>query len=249
VTPPGRSWQMIRPGSEKMTGSLTANASGKVASLAVRLPSARHDESRQSLGRRTAPTGARRDGDPDRDYLLHAGDGLPHDHGRQGRPDPWSQACSAISALCQPVSSALTRRTFSSHVPSATRPSYHNQPGKSGQHHRRFRRCRVSAALWPAIVVSLGPHQLVRTACLQARPGCQMWSLTWHGTLQVSTRAWPCLSSLVSVVGVMPWTARFWKRKHPSFQQTRGLTSAWVPRWVAEDLGRCRDGGGRYGQP
>jgi hypothetical protein len=53
-----------------------------------------------------------------------------------------------------------------------------------------------------------------------------------------------CLSSLVSVVGVTPRTARFWKRKHPSFQQPRGLTSAWVPRWVAEDLGRCRDGGG-----
>jgi hypothetical protein len=55
LTPPGRSWQMIRPGSDPMTSSLTANASGKGASLAVRQPSARHDESRQSVGRRTAP--------------------------------------------------------------------------------------------------------------------------------------------------------------------------------------------------
>jgi hypothetical protein len=46
MTPPGRSWQMIRPGSDQMTSSLTANASGKGGSLAVRQPSARHDESR-----------------------------------------------------------------------------------------------------------------------------------------------------------------------------------------------------------
>jgi hypothetical protein len=38
VTPPGRSWQMIRPGSDQMTSSLTANASGKGGSLAVRRP-------------------------------------------------------------------------------------------------------------------------------------------------------------------------------------------------------------------
>jgi hypothetical protein len=43
---------MIRPGSDQMTSSLTANASGKGGSLAVRQPSARHDENRQSLGRR-----------------------------------------------------------------------------------------------------------------------------------------------------------------------------------------------------
>jgi hypothetical protein len=48
VTPPGRSWQMIRPGSDQMTSSLTANASGK-GSLAVRQPSACHDVSRQGL--------------------------------------------------------------------------------------------------------------------------------------------------------------------------------------------------------
>jgi hypothetical protein len=34
VTPPGRLWQMIRPGSDQMTSSLTANASGKGGSLA-----------------------------------------------------------------------------------------------------------------------------------------------------------------------------------------------------------------------
>jgi hypothetical protein len=63
-TPPGRSWQMIRPGSDQMTSSLAANASGKGGSLAVRQPSARHDESRQSLGRRTAPIGDRRSRPP-----------------------------------------------------------------------------------------------------------------------------------------------------------------------------------------
>ena len=27
------------------------------------------------------------------------------------------------------------------------------------------------------------------------------------------------------------------------------LESSGLPRWVAENLGRCRDGGGRYGKP
>ena len=39
--------------------------------------------------------GRRHDGDrhPDRDHLLHAGDGVADDHRRQGRPDPRPQAC------------------------------------------------------------------------------------------------------------------------------------------------------------
>ena len=52
MTPPGRSWQMIGPGVDQMTGSLTANASGKGGSLAdgSRRPATM---SRQGLGRRT----------------------------------------------------------------------------------------------------------------------------------------------------------------------------------------------------